>query len=140
MSLPYAQGQLDKGENRSIFGHAMAMSCFQVPFQVSIQMFPRHIIPVSLATILLLTAPLLVAASAVPASGRTLAVLLPPWQATDAQLARLADTGVTLRDGGPLAGLGPQVWLVQVPDQDSAARLSRLPALLLSGALVNCGA
>jgi len=55
-------------------------------------------------------------------------------------LARLAATGVTLRDGGKLAGLGPQVWMVQVPDQDSAARLSRLPALLLSGALVNCGA
>lgn len=103
-------------------------------------MLSRSTFPAFLAAILLLVAPLLIAASAVPASGRTLAVLLPPWQGTPAQLAMLAQTGVELRDGGRLAGLGPQVWLVQVPDQDSAARLSRLPALLLSGALVNCGA
>jgi hypothetical protein len=103
-------------------------------------MLSRSTFPAFLAAILLLFAPLLVVASAEPARGRTLAVLLPPWQGTQTQLARLAGTGVELRDGGPLAGLGPQVWLVQVPDQDSAARLSRLPALLLSGALVNCGA
>jgi len=102
-------------------------------------MLSRSTFPAFLAAILLLFAPLLVVASAEPASGRTLAVLLPPWQEAETQLAHLADTGVTLRDGGPLAGLGPQVWIVQVPDQESAARLSRLPALLLSGALVNCG-
>jgi hypothetical protein len=103
-------------------------------------MFSRQTVPVALTAILLLVAPLLVAASAVPVSGRTMAVLLPPWQPADAQIAALADTGVELRDGGPLAGLGPHVWLVRVPDADSARRLSRLPALLMSGTLVNCGA
>lgn len=107
---------------------------------VNIQMFSRRTIPIAITAILLLVAPLLVAASAVPAEGRTLAVLLPPWQGTQAQLAALAQTGVELRDGGPLAGSGPQVWLVRVPDPDSGRRLARLPALLISGALVNCGA
>ncbi|MBP7339031.1 hypothetical protein [Niveispirillum sp.] len=88
---------------------------------------------------LLLLAPVLVAMSAVPAAGTTLAVLLPPWMGRDAQVTALALTGVELRDGRPLAGRGPQIWLVQVPDDESARRLSRLPALLMSGTLVDCG-
>ena len=89
---------------------------------------------------LLLLAPLLVVASAVPVAGTTLAVLLPPWMGRDAQLTALTLTGVELRDARPLAGTGPQIWLVQVPDADSARRLARLPALLMSGSLINCGA
>lgn len=88
---------------------------------------------------ILLIAPVLVAVSAVPAAGSTLAVLLPPWMGRDAQLTALARTGVELRDTRPLAGKGPQVWLVQVPDADSARRLARLPALVMSGTLADCG-
>lgn len=87
----------------------------------------------------MMIAPVLVAASAVPARGRTLAVMLPPWLETEAQLAVIARTGVALRGGGPLAGRGPQVWLVQVPDEESGRRLARLPALLMAGSLVGCG-
>ncbi|OYQ36001.1 hypothetical protein CHU95_07060 [Niveispirillum lacus] len=89
---------------------------------------------------LLLLAPLLVVASAVPVTGATLAVLLPPWMDRNAQLTALTLTGVELRDARLLGGTGPQVWLVQVPDADSGRRLARLPALLISGTLVNCGA
>lgn len=102
-------------------------------------MFSRQTIGICITAVILLIAPVLVAASAVPGSGRTLAVMMPPWLGTDAQLAAIAETGVALRGGGALAGLGPQVWLVQVEDEESGRRLSRLPALLMSGSLVSCG-
>ncbi|MFV3073902.1 hypothetical protein [Niveispirillum fermenti] len=80
-----------------------------------------------------LLVPMLVALSPVPQGGRSFAVILPPWMARDAQIATLADTGVRLREGGA------PVWIVDVPDQESARRLAALPALLLSGTLVGCG-
>lgn len=103
-------------------------------------MASKSTIIIILTATLTLAAPLLIALSALPESGRTLAVLMPPWMGREAQVLALAATGVTLRDGGGrLAGIGPPVWVVQAPDADSAARLSRLPALLMSGALVGCG-
>jgi len=94
---------------------------------------------VTVVVVMTLAAPVLVAFSARPESGQSFAVILPPWMDDEAQLAALSATGVSLRDGGLRGGAwGTAIWLVQVPDMESARHLAELPALLMPGSFIGC--
>ncbi|MDG5495846.1 hypothetical protein [Niveispirillum sp. BGYR6] len=61
-------------------------------------------------------------------------MMLWPWQPQESQLRILAATGVSLRQPGTMPG----VWIVEVEDAETAARLSRVAVWRLPSTAAGC--